>query len=362
MYSTKIDEVIQNFDFKGELRSYDKYGSGHINDTYLVRFTEGNYILQRINHEIFKIPEQLQENIALVTEFIGDKIESQGGDRYRETLTLVKTMSGENFYRDSLGLYWRAYLFIDDAVSYNLVKNPDDFYQSALAFGNFQYQLSDFPVEKLHYTIPKFHHTPTRFENFVIAVNEDKKDRVKLVQEEIDFVLARKDFTSLLWDYHAEGKLPLRVTHNDTKLNNVLIDARTGEGLCVVDLDTVMPGFTLDDFGDSIRFGATTGAEDERDLSKVNFDLELYSVYVKGYLEGCQGKLTDLEIELFPEGAKMMTLECGIRFLMDYLEGDTYFKIAYDDHNLVRARTQFKLVADMEENWSAMKEVVEEYL
>jgi hypothetical protein len=357
----KIHEAIENIDFKGNLIDYVPYGSGHINDTFLVRFMEESgsikrYILQRMNHETFKNPEQLMENIFGITKFIRKKIEENHGDVNRETLNIITTQTGQSFYKDSIGSYWRGYLFIENADCYDSVKNPDDFYQSAVAFGNFQYQLADYPAHTLHETIPDFHNTPVRFHNLIKAIETDRMGRVKEVSDEIRFALEREEFTHVLINLYTEGKLPLKVTHNDTKLNNVMIDHVTKKGLCVIDLDTVMPGFSANDFGDSIRFGASTGAEDETDLSKVNFDMELYKIFTKGFLEGCKGSLTDTELSMLPTGAKMMTLECGIRFLTDYLEGDTYFKIHREKHNLDRCRTQFKLVADMEKNWDVMQE------
>lgn len=359
----KIHEAIGNIDFKGTFLDYFTYGSGHINDTFLVRFTWENgsikrYILQRINLDTFKNPEQLMENIFGVTKFLRNKVENNHGDVNRETLNIILTKTGDAFYIDSIGSYWRGYLFIEDAICYDIVEKPDDFYQSAVAFGNFQYQLADYPAHTLHETISDFHNTPVRLENLKKAIRKDRFGHVKEVSNEITFVLEREEFTHVLMDAYAQGRIPLKVTHNDTKLNNVMIDRKTKKGLCVIDLDTVMPGFSVNDFGDSIRFGATTGAEDERDLSKVNFDLELYNLYTRGFLEGCKGSLTEAEIEMLPVAAKMMTLECGIRFLTDYLEGDTYFKIHRENHNLDRCRTQFKLVADMERNWDAMKQVV----
>ncbi len=358
-----INEAIENIDFEGTYLDHVPYGSGHINDTYLIRFQgeKGSikrYILQRMNHETFKNPEQLMENVAGVTKFLRRKIEQKHGDVNRETLNIIPTKTGQNLYRDSVGSYWRGYLFIENADCYDSVKSPDDFYQSAVAFGNFQYQLADYPAYTLHETIFNFHNTPVRLQNLKNAIEADRMGRVKEVSAEIRFALEREEFTKVLMELYAQGKLPLKVTHNDTKLNNVMIDHETKKGLCVIDLDTVMPGFSVNDFGDSIRFGASTGAEDETDLSKVNFDLELYKIYTKGFLEGCKGSLTDMELAMLPTGAKMMTLECGLRFLTDYLEGDTYFKIHREKHNLDRCRTQFKLVADMEQNWDAMTEVI----
>lgn len=360
---SKIKEAIENIDFEGTYLDHIPYGNGHINDTFQVRFTTEKgpiirYILQRINHETFKNPEQLMENISGVTKFLRCKIEKKHGDVNRETINIILTKKGNSFFKDSIGSYWRGYQFIEDAICYDLVGNPIDFYESAVAFGNFQNQLADYPADTLYETIPNFHNTPVRFERLLKAIEQDTAGRVEEVVNEIRFVLDREEFTHVLMDLHTDGKLPLRVTHNDTKLNNVMLDCETKKGLCVIDLDTVMPGFSVNDFGDSIRFGASTGAEDEPDLSKVNFDIGLYELFTKGFLYGCKGSLTDIELKMLPVGAKMMTLECGIRFLTDYLEGDTYFKIHREKHNLDRCRTQFKLVSDMENSWEAMKHAV----
>ena len=241
------------------------------------------------------------------------------------------------------------------------MEKPDDFYQSAVAFGNFQRLLADFPAKTLHETIPGFHDTAARLETFRQAVRADVCHRAGSVGEEIDFVLSREAAAHVLGDLLAEKKLPLRVTHNDTKLNNIMIDNKTGKGVCVIDLDTVMPGLAVHDFGDSIRFGANTAAEDERDLSKVSLSLPLFRLYAKGFIEGCGGSLTETEIEMLPMGAKAMTLECGMRFLTDYLQGDTYFKVHRPGHNLDRCRTQFELVRDMERKWSELQETVRAY-
>lgn len=221
--------------------------------------------------------------------------------------------------------------------------------------------LDEFPAERLYETIPDFHNTPKRYENFLKAVENDYKSRAKNVLSEIEFINDRKDFYSILIDNNKRGELPLRVSHNDTKCNNVMLDEKTHQALCVIDLDTIMPGFSVTDFGDAIRFGASTASEDEKDLSKVNLSIEMFKAYTKGFLKGCGGKLPDSEIMLLPEGAKMMTIECGMRFLTDYLEGDTYFKTAYPNHNLDRCRTQLKLVASMEEHWDELKEIVKQY-
>lgn len=362
-YCAKIEEAISNLKFEGKLLDYALYGSGHINDTFLVRFEQEdgsvkNYILQRMNHEIFKKPDELMSNIVHVTSFLREKIIENHGDPERETMNIIKTADGENFYKDSIGSYWRGYQFITDALTLDKVERPEEFYQSAYAFGNFQNLLSDFPAGTLYETIPDFHNTPDRFEKFKKAVAEDKCGRAAQVEKEIQFALKREDFSHLLMDALQNGTLPLRVTHNDTKLNNVMLDKASRKAICVIDLDTVMPGFSVNDFGDSIRFGASTAAEDEQDLSKVLLDLNLFELYTKGYLEGCNGSLTEMELELLPAGAKMMTLECGIRFLTDYLEGDTYFRVHREGHNLDRCRTQFKLVSEMEAHWDEMKDIV----
>lgn len=365
-YCEKMNEAIEQIAFQGTYIEHERYGSGHINDTFAVYFRneEGErvrYILQRMNHDTFKNPIQLMENIAGVTSFIGEKIKKNNGDVHRETMNIVPTKDGKMYFKDSIGSFWRAYVFIENATTFDIVENPEDFYQSAIAFGHFQELLADYPAHTLHETIIDFHNTPIRFNNFMRAVEEDILGRVQEVITEIDFVVKREKDVHELMDLYADGKLPLKVTHNDTKLNNVMIDNKTGKAICVVDLDTVMPGFSVNDFGDSIRFGANTGAEDEPDLSKVNLDLSLFDIYTKGFLEGCRGSLSETELDMLPVGAKMMTLECGMRFLTDYLQGDTYFRVHREGHNLDRARTQFKLVSDMEQHWNEMIEIVNKY-
>lgn len=361
----KIDEVIENLDFEGTYVRHEIYGSGHINDTFAVYMENGTkmvrYILQRMNTDIFKNPVELMENIVNITSYLRDMIIEDGGNPNRETLNVVKTKKGGFYYIDSLGNYWRAYIFIENSTSYDAVERSEDFYESAVAFGNFQKLLADFPAETLHETIANFHNTAVRVKNLKKAVAEDKMGRAKEAEAEIKFVMDREREASTCVDMQANGELPLKVTHNDTKLNNIMIDNKTGKALCIIDLDTVMPGLVINDFGDSIRFGASTGAEDEPDLSKVSMSLDLYEIYVKGFLEGCAGRLTEIEIDMLPMGAKLMTYECGVRFLTDYLEGDTYFKIHREGQNLDRSRTQFKLVADMENKWETMKEIIEKY-
>lgn len=358
-------EVIENFQFEGEYTEGIPYGSGHINDTFRVTFQHKGetkrYILQRMNNQIFLNPEELMENVVGVTSWLRKKIVENGGEPERETLNLVPAKDGKAFYKDSEGEYWRVYLFIEGAKTYDLVENQEDFYQSAVAFGRFQGLLADYPAETLHETIQDFHNTVKRLDTFKKAVEADACGRAAQVQEEIQFVLDREALAHKLCDMQAEGKLPLRVTHNDTKLNNIMIDDETRKAICVIDLDTVMPGLSVNDFGDSIRFGASTGAEDEPDLSKVSCSMELFELYTKGFVEGCKGSLTEEELDMLPVGAMTMTYECGMRFLTDYLEGDHYFKIHREGHNLERCRTQFKLVKDMEEKWNQMNEIVNKY-
>lgn len=358
----EIKSVIGAFALEGTLTECIPYGSGHINDTYRLSYDTGKrYILQRMNKSIFTRPVELMENVSGVTEWLKKKILEHGGDVERETLNFVMTKEGQSYYIDSEGEYWRVYLFIENASCYDTVKDDNDFYQSALAFGNFQRLLAQYPAETLYETIPDFHNTVDRLEKFKKAVEKDVCGRAASVEKEIRFVMDRTELAHVLCDMQEQGKLPLRVTHNDTKLNNIMIDNETGKGICVIDLDTVMPGLSVNDFGDSIRFGASTGAEDEQDLSKISCDLHLFEVYAKGFIEGCGGALTQAELDALPMGAILMTFECGMRFLTDYLEGDHYFKIHREGHNLDRCRTQFKLVADMEEKLPQMKAIIDKY-
>ena len=353
-----LSEIVRNFAIDVTVEAY---GNGHINDTYIAD-SEPRYILPRINHAIFKNPEQVMSNIVGITEFLRKKIEAAGGDVNRETLNVIKTRDGNDFYKDSDGNYYRMYNYVEGSASFEAVENCEQFYQAAKAFGKFQNMLADYPAEKLYDTIPLFHNTVKRIGDFKKAVADDLAGRKASVEEEINFVLAREADAAVVVDAIADGRVPLRVTHNDTKLNNVLFDAETGKGLCVIDLDTVMPGSLLYDYGDALRFGASSGAEDEIDLDKIYFDLDRFEAFTKGFIEETGDKLTPTEIELLPFSAKLLTYECGMRFLGDYLNGDTYFKIHRENHNLDRARTQFKLVADIEAKMDEMKKIVKKYI
>lgn len=361
-----LQQALDAFDFGGQVVGAVRYGSGHINDTFCVHTQPGEdpcrrFILQRISAAAFHHPDQVMANIVGVTSFLGKQIAAAGGDPERETMSVYATRDGKSFYTDAEGGAWRVYPFIEGTVCLQSAETPELFAASALAFGNFQRMLKDYPADTLYETIPRFHDTEDRLAKLKAAVTADPMGRVKEVGPELDFVTAREADCSVALQALREGKLPLRVTHNDTKLNNVLIDRASGKGICVIDLDTVMPGLSINDFGDSIRFGANHSAEDEQDLSKVNFDLSLYEVYTKAFLEGAGGALTSTELDYLPWGAKLMTLECGIRFLTDYLEGDHYFRTHRPGQNLDRCRTQFKLVADMEACWEQMKAVVDKY-
>ena len=360
-----VREVLAAYDFPETLLGAVRYGQGHINDTFCVvcQPQEGDavrYILQGLSLAAFPHPDELMENFIGITSYLREKIIAQGGDPLRETLSLVKTKDGKDYFTDSTGKVWRLTPFIENTDCFQSA-TPELFEASARAFGRFQYMLQGYPAETLHESIVNFHNTEDRFAKFIAALEADKHDRAKDVQAEIQFVQDRKADCSVALQALREGKLPLRVTHNDTKLNNILIDRDTKEGICVIDLDTTMPGLSINDFGDSIRFGANHSKEDEKDLSKVNFDIELYEAYTRGFLEGAQGSLTEAELQYLPWGARLMTLECGIRFLTDYLDGDHYFRIHYPEQNLDRCRTQFKLVKDMEEQFEAMGAVVKKY-
>ncbi|MBO5252431.1 MAG: phosphotransferase [Clostridia bacterium] len=356
-------EAAAAYPFGGKIAEIAPYGGGHINDTFLVTCTDGEeYVLQHINSYVFKHPDEIMENIMGVTKFIAEKLTAEGRDATRGTLTICETTDGKDFYVDSDGEFWRVALNILNTTAFDYAESAEMFKTSGAAFGEFQSMLADYPADTLHETIPHFHDTPDRFRQLEDAIRDNKSGRLENVAAEIEFARARRADCAILMDLLNEGKLPLKVTHNDTKMSNVLIDNETGDAVCVIDLDTVMPGLTAFDYGDSIRAGATTAAEDEVDLSKVHFDLDLYKAYTEGFLGAAGKALTETEIRTLPVGAKLMTLEVGMRFLADYLNGDVYFKTKYPQHNLDRARNQFHLVKEMEEKWDDMMAVVEAYL
>ena len=341
-----MEDIITKFVLPARVVSCDPWGNGHLNRTFRLALADGShYILQSVSRTAFHDIPGLMENFAAVTKVLAE----QSADP-RACLHLIPTRDGHDYLIDEYGEYWRMLDFVEGSVCLQSPESPEDFYQSAVAFGSFQRMLRGFPADTLHETIPRFHDTPDRYRKLRAAIAADEYGRVKDASSEITFALAREKGAGVLQKMRDDGTLPLRVTHNDTKLNNVMLDEKTRKALCVIDLDTVMPGLAAYDFGDAIRFGASTAAEDEKDLSKVSLDLEMFRAFARGFIPACGG-LTGAELDSLPLGAKIMTLECGVRFLTDYLEGDSYFSVAYSTHNLDRARTQFKLAADIEAKW-----------
>jgi Ser/Thr protein kinase RdoA (MazF antagonist) len=357
-----ILEVASNFCIDETIQEVFEITTGHINRTYhLITGAPRSYILQKVNTVIFKDTAGLMNNISLVTKHLRARLISAGKNADREALQLIPTKQGETYLM--LGdEAWRMYLTIENARTYDRATSNDMFCEVGRAFGSFQRELADFDASQLCETIPAFHDTVQRYAYFEEIVARDVVGRRAEVESEIAFFMERKKHAGFIVDGIREGRFPLRVTHNDTKLNNIMIDDETGKGICILDLDTVMPGSVLADFGDAIRFGASTAAEDETDLSLVYMDIDKFSAFAKGFVGGLEGSLTENEVRALPMGAYMMTLECGLRFLTDYLNGDTYFRIKHPTHNLDRARNQMKLVEDMEAKMSQMNEIIESYL
>ena len=349
-----MEKIYSQFCLEGQPISCTRYGNGHINETYLLVTNKPHlYILQKVNTYVFRNTTGLMNNVIAVTEYLQKQIRNPRG-----VLTLVPTLKGEKYLVTEAGEYWRLYEFILGSLCMDKPENAEDFRQSGVAFGQFQNQLAEFPAETLTETIPHFHDTPDRYRQLHEAIEKNAAGRLDEVRTEVNAYLAHEAEASFMMDLCRKGELPLRVTHNDTKLNNVMLDDQTRMPLCVIDLDTVMPGLAANDFGDSIRFGASTAAEDEKDLSKVTMSLELFATYADGFLSACRERLTAREIETLPMGAKLMTLECGVRFLTDYLNGDVYFHVSRPEHNLDRCRTQLKLVEDMESKWDEMQRII----
>lgn len=358
-----INNILNQFDFCGKIISVKPFGSGHINKTFLATFddnsNEVSYVVQQINTDVFKDTESLMNNIFAVTAHLSGMIEKNGGDIERGTLHFVTTRDGNKLFTDNSGNCWRAYRFVKNSRSYDSVDSAELFGKSGAAFGKFQRYLADFPADTLIETIPNFHNSIWRYNNeFIPAVEEDRAGRLDSCIKEVEFIRQRKNELSRLVDLIGSGELPLRVTHNDTKLNNILFDSETDEVICVIDLDTVMPGLVLYDFGDSIRFGANKCAEDERDSSKAGIMLDYFKAYAEGFLGEAGGSFNDCELDNLAFSAKLITLECAMRFLTDYINGDTYFSVDYDDHNLVRARCQLALVRDMELHMGEMEDII----
>jgi thiamine kinase-like enzyme len=365
-----IKEIANQFKFEGDYIKGEELGAGHINDTFTVEYRNYSgenikYILQRINQYVFKHPDGIMRNIELITTHIRNNIEVAGGNPFRETLNIIKAKDDKTYYFDGEN-YWRGYNYIEDTTTYQRLEEGEHklFFNVGKTFGHFQHQLQDFPVDVLHESIVDFHNTEKRYENLNTAISNNKMNRIITAQQEIDYAKSCYESLSDILSKIRNEEFPIRVTHNDTKLNNILIDNTTNEGICVIDLDTVMPGTVLYDFGDCIRFGASTALEDEQDLSMVRMDLSLFEHFTSGFLSSTIDFLEEIEIEYIPMSCKLLTFECGIRFLEDYLNGDQYFKIDHNrpQHNLDRARTQFKLVQDMDEKMDDMKAIVKKYV
>lgn len=353
-----IKNIARNFRIEGAPISAESYGCGHINTTFLINTDKNiSYILQKINTSIFTEPDKLMSNIQRVTEYLADIIEKEGGDPQRGVLHIIPSLDGA-LYVTCENEAWRMLSFVSNSVTFQVIERPEDFYYTGKAFGEFTRRLETYPADTLYETISNFHNTPSRYRDFENAVNENASGKAQSVEKEIAFVRQRKDICSLFTDKISNCTLPLRVTHNDTKLNNVLFDKETVKPVAVVDLDTVMPGLSLYDFGDAIRFGTNPAAEDEKDISRVYCDLTLFEAFARGYLEECGRLLTREELDMLPYAGKIMTFECGMRFLADHIAGDVYFKTHRENHNLDRCRTQFKLVEDMENKEEQIKNII----
>ena len=356
-----LKEIFEYFVADGTFLKGEPYGSGHIHDTFRIETVEkdkDDYILQRLNNKIFKNIPELQNNIERVTVHLRNKLKSiKGSDIKRECLSLIPSRDGKTWISDSSGNYWRMYIFISNHHSYNLVDSPDKAYEGGKAIGRFQAMLADMPGGPLFETIPWFHNIEKRLETFTRKIDENPAGRVESVKKEIDLILQRAEDMKIILKLGKEGKIPLRITHNDTKFNNILLD-ENDKALCVIDLDTVMPGYIHYDFGDAIRTAANTASEDENDLSKVKMDISLFKAYSEGYLSETVDTLNDVEMEFLAFAPRLITYTIAVRFLTDFIDGDNYFKIHNPLHNLQRARAQLRLVMSMEEQYGEMMEII----
>jgi Ser/Thr protein kinase RdoA (MazF antagonist) len=361
-----ISRIFKSFSIYGDFVSAAPYGSGHINDTFAVVAGQAGlsvrYIFQRINDTIFRDPAALMENISRVSGHCRRRLGTDDPDASRKTLTLVKTRDGKDFLIDDDGRYWRCYLFIENAATYDIPRTNEQIYQAARAFGNFQNLVADLPGKPLNETIPDFHNGPKRYKTLLEAIDSDKRGRAASAKAEIDKIKAFSPIFDVLPILVREGKIPVRITHNDTKINNVMIDDATSEGICVIDLDTVMPGLALYDFGDMVRTTASATAEDEKNLELVDLQVPRFEAVLGGYLASAGAFLNDEEKRHLILSAKMITLMIGVRFLTDYLVGDTYFKTKYPDHNLVRCRTQIKLVESITAKEQTLNDLLEQMI
>ncbi len=364
MIQNQVISVCEHFNIDGELVSFNVFTDGHINSTYGAFFEKdgvvSKYLVQVVNTVVFKNPDELMQNIVNVTHHLRKKIKENGGNPERETLKFLKGKDGKycHYFADKC---WRIYKFVDNSFACSKIENPKMFENAGRCFGLFQRNLDGYPIDTLFETIKDFHNTPKRLQDLVDSFKADPVGRASSVKSEFDFSVEREKDTHILLDCHKNGEIPLRVTHNDTKLNNILFDKDTKEAICVIDLDTIMPGFSLYDFGDALRFGCNTTKEDDDNLDNVSFSLELFESFAKGFLSACAKELTPTEVKYLAFSAKLMTYECAIRFLKDYIDGDIYFRINPEipTHNLIRARNQFKLVEDIESKLDIMNGIVE---
>lgn len=360
-----VKNIAKQFSIEGKLLAYDDFGNGHINETFVLIYEENGvikrYILQKLNNMVFPNIDELMENIVNVTEFLQNKYIAMNEDSMHKCINIIKTSKGKNFYTDDRGNMWRLMFMIEGTVSYELAIDNSVFEKTGKAFGEFISLLDDYPVDTLNEIIPNFHNTKSRFEDLRVAIKSNKVKRKKSCKNEINYVYENVSICSIIVDKLNDGTIPTRVTHNDTKINNILMDAQTGDAVCVVDLDTIMPGSLLYDFGDGIRSGCNTAYEDEKDVSLVDFDIEKFEYFSRGFIAGLDGHISQTEKELLHMAGIIITFECGIRFLTDYLNGDKYFKTSYPEHNLVRSRTQFMLVSKMLDKLDEMKEIIAKY-
>lgn len=366
MIYNEIKGIIPHFQFKGRYLRASEIPSGNVNNTYRLEYQSGGkhqlFTLQHINQYVFKNPKEVVGNIVCVTEHIRRKMIEQNEDPSRRVLELIPTVDGQYVYVDEDGEFWRAYTFIEDADALDMVHTGGQMEEVGRAFGSFQRMLTDFDVDRLFVTIPNFHQTTKRFYRFVRSIDEDKAGRVGEIEDELEFLFDHRRMMGEIVRLLDRGILPLRVTHNDTKANNVLLDSETGKALCVIDLDTVMPGSALYDYGDAIRFGASTAAEDEEDTDKIKLDMEKTRAFTKGFIAETNGFLSNEELTRLPLGIKVLTAELAMRFLTDYIDGDLYFKVNSPEHNLVRARAQIALLKDIERHEDELQRMTEEFI
>ena len=360
------DEALTNFCFDGFLKREQYYMDGHINDAYCIECQSGDdtkrYILQKINTNVFKDPMKLMDNIESISAHIRRKIYGEGGDAKNRTMTVIKTLDGKPCYRDSMGGYWRAYDFVEGSSSLKGIPDDEIIYYSGYAFGEFLWQLADYPMEGFYCPIDGFHNTPKRLKELEQAVGMDQYGRGREISQELEFVREHQKKCTLIEQLYERGKIPKRIVHNDAKLNNVLMQADGKESLCVIDLDTVMPGYASYDFGDGIRYFGSKSVTEDEPPEHAFIDMEVFDCYLKGYLDGTDGILTEEEIRTMPLGARSITFECGVRFLTDYLQGDKYFKITRASQNIDRCRIHFELVKYMEKHWDEMMSIMEKQL